>query len=277
MLGACATGTHFEQPPDGHAAAGTDTRNPDAPIAIDTPTPAAAAGLLITEVVLAPTAGEFIEIANPTGQTVNLATYYLADCGAYFQIPAGTPAIETNDFIARFPANATIAPGAVVTVAVDSAANFQSTYGVAPTFSIGSGTMTNLVPNTPTLTNTGELVALFEWDGQADLVRDVDLVLVGVPTTANGLVDKTAQAIDGPDGDSAVSSYRADARTMGAQPNAPNAGHSTKRIALETGHELHAGSGNGIDGEDETSEDTTLTWDTTFSAPTPGTLPVGLL
>lgn len=250
----------------------------DSAVAVDAQGASVAASVLITEVALAPNSGEFIEIANLTAQTVNLSTYYLADSGAYFQLPGGTPALDVNDFIVRFPAGATIAPGGVVTVALDTAANFQTTYGVAPTFSIASATMTPIAQSsTPTLTNSGELIVLFEWDGHADLVHDVDLVLAGAPTAANGMVDKSARAIDGPDSDSAASSYRTDARTMHAQPTAPAAGSSTKRIALETGHEAQGGSGNGIAGDDETSEDISTTWDTAFTAPTPGTLPAALL
>ena len=73
--------------------------------------------------------------------------------------------------------------------------------------------------------------------------------------------------------------YHADAMSIPMQASAPAAGKSTKRIALESGHETQAGNGNGIDGDDETSEVTTTTWDTTttFSAPTPGSVPPALL
>ena len=48
---------------------------------------------------------------------------------------------------------------------------------------------------------------------------------------------------------------------------------STKRILAETGHETQAGTGNGLGGDDETSEDTRMTWDSTFTAATPGAAP----
>lgn len=47
--------------------------------------------------------------------------------------------------------------------------------------------------------------------------------------------------------------------------------------ALETGFEQQTGAGNGLTGDDETSENTAMTWDTTFTLPTPGTVPTGLL
>lgn len=287
VLGACATGVPSREVPDagrppGGDAGGDPSRDgapvdpPDA--AVDAPPHFASAALAITEVVLAPTGGELIELTNPTDDIIDLSTYYLTDGGGYFQLPAGTAAADSSDFIVRFPDGATLAPGAVITVAIDTAAAFQTTYGVAPTFSIASGTMVAVsTTGTPTLTNAGEPVVLFQWDGQGDLVRDVDLVVVGVPSSGNQLADKSGQAIDGPDADTTPSTYATDARTIAAQPSAPGAGASTKRIVFETGHELQAGTGNGITGDDETTEDTSQTWDTAFTAPTPGTLPAGLL
>lgn len=44
-------------------------------------------------------------------------------------------------------------------------------------------------------------------------------------------------------------------------------------MMAEAGHETQAGTGNGIEGDDETSEDTRTTWDSTFLAPTPNAAP----
>jgi hypothetical protein len=258
------------------ASTGDGGDDPDAPVrgdAIDMPT---GTHLLLSEVVLQPSAGEFIEIVNPTNAEVDLSVYYLSDNGNYFRIPAGpiTDASFTSDFVARFPAGATIASTAVITVALDTAANFTTTYGMAPTYSIADATMTVVQKSgTPSLTNTGELVALFEWDGSGDLVKDVDLLLAGMPTAANGLVAKSAVAQDGPDANSTTTAYVTDAATLANQTGAPGSGMSTKRIASETGHETQVGGGNGLTGDDETSENTAVTWDSTFTAPTPGAVP----
>lgn len=64
--------------------------------------------LLLTEVALSPTGGEFIEITNPGSTDVSLADYYLSDSGEYWKLPAGVPAITASDFIAEFPMTATI-------------------------------------------------------------------------------------------------------------------------------------------------------------------------
>jgi hypothetical protein len=235
-----------------------------------------AAALVLTEVVLAPTTGEFVEIANPTSQTVDLSTYYVSDSGSYFKLPAGPVTVDSSDFIAQFPAGSTIAPGAVITVAIDTAANFQTVYGAPPTYSLASGTITKIASTgTPTLTNAGEVIVLFQWGGQSDLVGDVDIMIVGAPTAANSILDKSGQAFDGPDTGSTTTAYATDGMTIQAQASTPPSGMSTKRIALSAGHEGQGG--NGVDGDDQTSEDTAQTWDTTFTAPTPGTVPTGLL
>ncbi len=166
-----------------------------------------------------------------------------------------------------------IAAHGVITVATDTAANFMTAYGSMPTYSITDGTITTVAINPPaTLTDAGEVVVLFYWDGSSSLVFDVDILLAGIPSSINGL-------------DPAHSGYaqlgcmyQTDADTIAAQASAPVAGKSTKRLALETGHEMQSG-GNGLTGDDETSEDTSATWDTTgtFSAPTPGTVPAAIM
>jgi hypothetical protein len=116
---------------------------------------------------------------------------------------------------------------------------------------------------------------LFYWDGTSDLVRDVDMLLVGTPTSGNLLADKSGYAQDGPDAGAASTAYATDARTLAAQPSAPGDGESTKRIAPEAG-ETHSG-GNGLTGDDETSEDIATSWDSSYTAPTPGVVPAALL
>lgn len=280
-LCACARGaanTSTDAAPTDARVGDGDEEKIDAPKRIDAPIGTGAA-LLLTEVVLTPSGGEYVEITNPNDVPYSLGSYYLSDAGNYFRLPTG-PTIDTADFIVKFPQGATIQPRATITVAMDTAANFQTQYGAPPTYSIASGTGTMetiLINGVPSLTNAGELVVLFQWDGQDDLVQDVDIVLVGVPTAANALIDKSGVALDGPDGGTIPSSYKTDARSIPAQPSAPGQGASTKRIALETGNEQQSGAGNGITGDDETSENTAATWDTSFSAPTPGTVPAGLV
>jgi len=243
-----------------------DARKPDA-APPDAPTMAATGHLLLTEVALAGAGQEFIEIANPTPAAIDLSHYYLADNGDYWKLPAGVPNVSQGDFIAQFPAASTIAAGAVITIATGTAAAFNTAYGANPTYSIADATLTITTSSgTPGLTDSGEIVVLFAWDGTSALVKDVDIMLAGAPTPNNGLVSKSGMT-------QGSGTYATDAETIANQPSAPAAGTSTKRIAVETGHETQAGTGNGITGHDETSENTAVTWDTTFTAPTPGTIP----
>lgn len=126
-----------------------------------------------------------------------------------------------------------------------------------------------------TLTNAGEPIILFQWNGTADKVVDVDIMYAGTPSAANLLIAKTP--VDGPDADGTASAYAADALTLPTQ-SAPAAAKSTKRIARESAATEIQSGGNGLGGHDETSEQTGVTWDSAaYTAPTPGTVPAALL
>jgi hypothetical protein len=225
--------------------------------------------LLLSEVVIAPTPGEMIEIVNTSNQEVDLSTYYLADNGGYYTLPV-QPSVGTNDFIVKFPVGAKLGGHGVLVVAIDTPTNFATTYGMAPSFSLVDGSMQTIAMNgQATLTNEGEAIVLFQWDGRSDLVRDVDILLVGKPSPLNALQNKSGIQQDGPDADMLPSAYAIDRNTIAPQPSAPGPGLSTKRIKLEVGHEMQDGRGNGQSGDDETSEDTSVTWDTAFTPPTP--------
>jgi len=266
--------------PDAAPDAGTDGPTGDAP-------PPVGAHLLITEVKTVDNS-EFIEIYNPTDQVISLRNYYLTDHQSYFLLPGGTPpATDQTDFLARFPMGASIAPRQVITVATD-AVGFEAAFSMVPTYTVqelGNSTAMELVWQGPTnpnpgLTNAGEMVALFFWDGATDTVRDVDIVVAGnAPTAANTIIAKTA--VDGPDADAATTAYATDALTIqDMETDTPN-GTSYKRIAFETGHEVQTSTGNGITGDDETSEALRMTWDsqstaTNYTAATPGVVPAVL-
>ncbi len=223
--------------------------------------------LLLSEVALQPGGSEFVEITNPTNTPIALANYYLADTGDYWKLPAGAPPLGTADFIAKFPDGAMLPAGGAITVALGTSASFTTAFGVAPTYSIADATITKVVvPGTPTLTDTGEIVVLFFWNGTAGLVEDVDIMMAGAPTTLNGIVSKSGAMLGS-------SRYATDANTIQLQSATPGSSKSTKRIAAEAGLEIQNGDSNGIFGDDETSEDTRMTWDSAFTAPTPNQAP----
>lgn len=238
--------------------------------------------LLLTEVVLQPTAGELVEIFNPTDAAIALDDYYLADVGSYYLLPAGQQSVGTSDFVVRFPAGASLGARKVAVISIAPAADFTTSYGSGPDYSVGasSGSAVQMlavdVGSSPTLTNAGESVVLFHWDGQSDLVQDVDLIEAGKPTGSNLLVDKSGVQVDGPDADTTPTAYGTDAFTLTVQSHSPGSGVSTKRLLPESGHETMGGGGNGLTGDDETSEDVSATWDSSFSVPTPGSVPAAL-
>ena len=236
--------------------------------------------LLLSEAVVTPTANEFLEIYNPTAAPVALDNYYLSDDEDYALLPGASgsgpaPSIGTSDFIVQFPAGAMIPAGGVLVIAFDGA-GFSAAFGGPADFEIhgtdpGTPDMIATDVGSPTagLTNSGENAVLFFWDGATDLVHDVDMLNIGTPSSTNDIADKTGVSVDGPDADTAASTYGTDAFTMPQQAADPGFGFSTKRTATESGFEV-AGA-NGLTGDDETTEDITMTWDSTFTAPNPGT------
>ncbi len=243
--------------------------------------------LLLSEIVVTPTAGEMIEIENPTSETIELENYYITDATFagggvyYYNIVTGSNAGGGGfgDFHARFPEGATIAPGEHQTIALNGSDNFQATYGVAPTYELyedaGSADaipdMREALPGSINgqggLTNSGEVVILYYWDGQSDLVTDIDYAVWGDKAEA---VDKTGVSIDGPDADSTPSTYLDDTAISAQDVVATGAhasGSSFQRVDPTEGTETSSG-GNGVNGHDETSENLSITW--TTAAVTPG-------
>ncbi|MEM7116430.1 MAG: lamin tail domain-containing protein, partial [Chloroflexota bacterium] len=242
--------------------------------------------LLLSEIVVTPTGGEFVEILNPTSSPIDLSNVYLTDAtfagGStyYYNIVTGSNAGGGGfgDFHARFPAGAMIGAGEYQTVAIAGSAAFATEYGQEPTYELyEDGEAADAIPdmvealpgsinNQGGLTNGGEIVILYSWDGAADLVTDHDYVVWGDKAEA---VDKTGVSVDGPDADSDVSAYQNDTAITDQDPIALDGhafGNAWQREDNAEGAEIKSG-GNGANGHDETSEDTSATW--CESAPTP--------
>ncbi|MCK5033438.1 MAG: T9SS type A sorting domain-containing protein, partial [Calditrichia bacterium] len=120
------------------------------------------------------------------------------------------------------------------------------------------------------LTNSGEMAVLYYWDGQSDLVQDVDYLVWGDKVEA---VDKSGISIDGPDPDTTPSTYLNDtgiAQQISVPENPHTFGESVQRLNLIENGETQTG-GNGITGNDETSEDLATSFQ--IDVPNPGTGP----
>ncbi len=244
--------------------------------------------LLITEIVVTPTAGEFIEILNNTNQTIDLSDYYLTDAtfaagGAYYyNIVTGSNAGggASSDFHARFPVTSSIAPGEFQIIAIKGA-DFFNTYGQKPTYELVAtdATVTDMreaftgsIDGNSTLSNAGEVVILYHWNGQSDLVQDIDYVVWGDKAEA---VDKTGVSVDGPDAENTPSTYLDDtpiAQQISVSAADPHAfGESIQRTNLVEANEIGSG-GNGLTGHNETSENLPASFPA--GLPNPGTGPV---
>lgn len=111
-------------------------------VKIDFPSGPSASKLLLSEIVVTPTEGEFVEIFNPGTDPVDLSNYYLTDAtfagdGTYYYkiVEGGGGGGAFGDFHARFPAGATIGGGEYQTVAMNGA-SFATAYGVQPTYEL---------------------------------------------------------------------------------------------------------------------------------------------
>lgn len=216
--------------------------------------------LLITETAASPTEAEFVEIYNPSSATVALDNYYIADRNDYFLVASSLPG-AANDFVARFPAGATIAAGAYIVVAPD-ALKFKIAYGKAPDYELkdSDSTVTDMVAPSASaigsqagLTDAGELLMLFTWDGSSDLVKDVDYV-VWKGSAATAVFKSPTICVDGPDSDTTTSCFLADTDPTAQSFLVPaQQGGSLHRCNYLEGTETKAG-GNGVTGHDETSE-----------------------
>jgi hypothetical protein len=198
--------------------------------------------ILLSEICVTPTAGEFIEICNATGQPVDLTNTYLSDdwyasggalpptsCYCFLPVAGYAGTVGFYDFIVQFPAGAVIQPWQTLVVAFDGA-GFITTYGFPADFEL-FGTD----PGTPDmidwggaaasagLTNSAEPVVMFHWDGIADNVCDVDYVMWDDSSPdPTRYIDKTGTAVDGPDADAIATMFLPDtpaaAQVVGTSP-----------------------------------------------------------
>ncbi len=242
--------------------------------------------LLLSEVKLRVTGQEFIELYNPTDDTIELANYYLSDTKEYAKLPGEfgvgpAPGIDTrSDFIVRFPVQARIAGHEVVVIALRPT-SFSAVFGIDPNYRIGDGNVGRAmepaysasIGSEVTLTDDGEGIALFYWNGDDDLVTDVDLLNSGKkPKTKNRLLNKTNLEVDGPDSGDTPSMYQDDVKMPLIGDTEEQ--QSYTRVLLELEHETHDAVGNGLFGHDETSEAIETTWQVLDA--TPGTVPASL-
>ena len=255
--------------------------------------------LIISEVnwpaTRAPKGSQAIKLVNPTASAIALDDVYLTDAtlspsAMYYNITLTTPAAANpggtaaQDFHVRFPAGATVAAGDTLVIAVNGSEEYIAEYGVTPDYELvedglnpdaipdlvaafpGSVNVDlSLVGTEPVLDRTVESLVLYTWDGETDLVQDLDYLVWG--TNTNARVDKSGVTI-GSD------TYLADTAVTSQTPAATSllAGQSLRRASDDEGDgETDGGTGNGLTGHDETGENLGATFgtETGFDVPAP--------
>ena len=261
--------------------------------------------LLLQAVAVTTNPQEYIAIYNPNNETVDLSNYYISDAihqpeTSYIWIAnRNVPGMIAgggtfSDFHVRFPAGATIAAHDTIAIAHQGATRFQESYGRDPAFEIPFATSSDPdvpdmrmafpgsvpgVPDSTTLSNAGEDVMVYYWDGQTDLVTDIEYIVWGGQSGTTFFNDKTGKCVDGPDADAVCSLYNSDTPTAsqaviqasGAHAN----GNAFRREDFNEGTQRTTG-GNGVGGRDETSENLNVTWSSNQPAAPPfvkGTAP----
>ncbi|WP_437948891.1 lamin tail domain-containing protein [Sorangium sp. So ce296] len=233
--------------------------------------------LLISEVVVRPGAAEFVEIWNPTDEAVDLTDYYLSDNAVYYAITEGKAwapvGSEGTDFLVQFPPGTTIAAGARLVLASDE--SFELEYNRCADFALdespipceGDDVPPMIAPTNGALgaqagallTDGGEMVILFEWDGtEGSPLKDIDYVIWGAELGNSAMAYKTGKT-----------GYADDTARNSQRPTAAHgSGESIVRCSDREVGELLT-EGNGISGHDETSEWLDVSF-TVSSSPSPG-------
>jgi hypothetical protein len=220
--------------------------------------------IYIEEIVLQPSAGEYVLITNPTLNTVELSDYYLTDATDkvsnkyYYNLPSGIDCWSgsSTDFIARFP-DMSIGAGASLILSMARTGDYEATYGMTPDLALKDD-MLNAIDGQTTiggspnvkLDNTAESLILFYWDGNSNSIQDVEYLIWGTDysTASAYMIDKTG-----------IGSYHNDT-AINNQSFMPTHLDGFKLIRThDEGLELTSG-GNGFTGHDETSEDFAETW-----------------
>ncbi|MDC2984516.1 hypothetical protein OAY83_00415 [Candidatus Marinimicrobia bacterium] len=223
--------------------------------------------LLFNRITIQPTQAEFLSIYNPTPDTLDMSNYYLTDATRsssddyYYNLGSGVNFWSENfkDFIARFPNNYQIAPGDSLVLGLHNREIFFNYYGYNPDLTLFEDMRDAIINestisinddfvNTDMLGDDSEVLILFKWDGVIENpVEDIDYFLWG---STNDAIDKTGIANYLPDTSPSNQSFL----------YAHGLDSTYVRISNDNeGSEISLG-GNGITGNDETSENLTDTW-----------------
>ena len=217
--------------------------------------------LVFNRITISPTDAEFISIYNPTSEPIDLSDYYITDSNTYYNLPSGSDFWSGSlfDFIARFPDGRSIESNDSLIISLHNSQIFTDYYGYNPDITLfedmrdafdGQTTISNgdTFVALDFLNNSTEMLMLFKWEQGSNLTQDVDYFVWG---SASQGVDKTDVGGYLQDTDLNEQSYQ--------ENHAENFTYVRFLLNNSEGAEKNAG-GNGIDGNDETSENFDETW-----------------
>ena len=211
----------------------------------------------------APDAGESFSIYNPTSNSINLKNYYICDDENYYKMQTEDDLAPSNSifgFTAKFP-DIEIASKDTLTIVFHENYNDYYDDSFTPDLVMYTGQPNSLIETTANsfgsslnglnggkLENTSELLILFYWDGNENsLIQDVDYFIWG---NYHNKIDK-----------SELDNYNNDTDSNSQfifEEEAKNYYAYARLGDIET-DEIES-NGNGITGNDETSENLSESW-----------------
>ncbi|SVC08281.1 uncharacterized protein METZ01_LOCUS261135, partial [marine metagenome] len=211
--------------------------------------------LLLTQVITQPDEAESISIHNPTNSTINLRNYYICDDNEYYLIQTNSiSSSNISGYTAQFP-DMIIDAGETMVIVFNE--NYQEFFGedfTADLLMFGSNDNSlngHIGFGNDKIEETAEIIILFYWDGESELIKDVDYFswssLEGI--NLNGI------------NKSGISNYQDDTSIENQfyYTEKSLSYHAYSRIDMEESTETQV-NGNGITGHDETSENLRDSW-----------------
>ena len=170
-----------------------------------------------------------------------------------------------NDFFIQFPENSTILPGDSLVISMQMNSVFSNYYYYEPDYNIHELTTKgtnfivgdNIVDYLEDSGNNGESLILFYWDGESNIIKDVDYFLWGSRSFA---IDKTNLDNYLPDQPADFQSYLDNVINHYSYNRIIE---SNNYCCYETGETDNGG--NGLTDHDETSENFENTWTVKFN------------
>jgi len=217
--------------------------------------------IIFNKIITYPDQAEMIEIYNPTDNTINLENYYITDATStgnyYFNLPSGSDywSGSGRDFIAKFP-NISIPAGDNLSISIITSEAFFSYFGNNPDLSLTEDMLSvdeseSTIGLAVDLKDSKECLILFYWDGESELVQDVDYFIWGSTTygvsktTDDGYLDDTPLEQQLP---------------IRAYFPSDVVDSMYVRVSFDEIGEIQE-NGNGITGHNEMSEDFTQSWE----------------